>query len=115
MKQVQLQLYPPEWPLWHGDIEKHWSSPGVFIVNFEKMPHLFLVFDCWIRGSIAGWVYQQISNCRQLKNAKHASAGTNYAILTKRVKVQHEKKSVKSMEIVGFGQTSTKFIEIFVP
>ena len=36
---------------------------------------------------------------------KHVSTGTNYAILTKRVKVQHEKKPVlnlKGMQIVGF-------------
>ena len=36
---------------------------------------------------------------------KHANTGTNYAILTKPVKVQHEKKRVsnlKSMQIVGF-------------
>ena len=55
---------------------------------------------------------------RQVKIMKHVSKGTNYAILTKQVKVQHEKKPVsnlKSMEIVGFEQTSTKFIQIFVP
>ena len=49
---------------------------------------------------------------------KHASTGTNYAILNKRAKVQHEKKPVsnlKSMQIVGFEQTFMKFIEIFVP
>ena len=37
--------------------------------------------------------------------------GTNY-------KIQHEKKTVlnlKSMPIVGFEQTFTKFTEIFVP
>ena len=42
---------------------------------------------------------------------------TNYAILTKLVKVLHKKKPVsnlKSMQIVGFEQTSRKFIEIFV-
>ena len=47
---------------------------------------------------------------------KHARTDTNYAILTKRVKLQHEKKPVsnlKSMPIVGFEQTSKKFIEIF--
>ena len=43
---------------------------------------------------------------------KHASLGTNYAILTKQVKVQHEKKpdsNFKSMQIVCFDQISTKF------
>ena len=38
-------------------------------------------------------------------------------MLTKRVKEQYEKQLVsnlKSMQIVGFEQTSTKFIEIFV-
>ena len=49
---------------------------------------------------------------------RHASTGTNYTILTKRVKVQLEKKPVsnlKRMQILGFEQTSTKFVEIFVP
>ena len=48
---------------------------------------------------------------------EHASTGTNYAILTKQVKVQHEKKPVsnlKSIHTVGFEQISKKFIEIFV-
>ena len=39
---------------------------------------------------------------------KHASTGTNYAILTKQVKGQHVKKPVlnlKSMQIVGFEHT----------
>ena len=43
---------------------------------------------------------------------------TNYAILTKWVKKQHEKKHIsnlKSMKIVSFEQTSTKFNEIFFP
>ena len=63
-------------------------------------------------------VYQQRLKYRQVKIMKHVSKGTNYAILTKQVKVQHEKQPVsnlKSMEIVGFEQTSTKFIQIFVP
>ena len=48
---------------------------------------------------------------------KHAKPYANYAILTKRVKLQHEKKPVsnlKSMQRVDFEQTFTKFIEIFV-
>ena len=56
-------------------------------------------------------------NYRQLKIMKYVSTGTNYTMLTKRVKVQDEKKPVsnlKSMQIVGFEQTPTKFIEIFV-
>ena len=55
---------------------------------------------------------------RDYEITKHASRGTNHAILTKWVKVQHEKKLVlnlKSMQIVGFEKTFTKFIEIFVP
>ena len=38
-------------------------------------------------GKCFGCVYQQKSNYRQVKITKHASTGTNYAILTKRVKV----------------------------
>ena len=48
---------------------------------------------------------------------KHARAGANYVILTKRIKLQHEKNLasyLKSMQNVGFEQTSMKFIEIFV-
>ena len=52
------------------------------------------------------------------KKTLHVSlAATNYAILTKHVKVKQEKKLVsnlKSMHIVGFEKTSTKFIKIFV-
>ena len=42
----------------------------------------------------------------------------NCAILTTQVKLQNEKKPVsnlKSVQSVGFGQTFTEFIEIFVP
>ena len=42
----------------------------------------------------------------------------NYAILTKRIKQQHEKKPVSnllSMQSVGFEETFIKFIEILVP
>ena len=49
---------------------------------------------------------------------KHATTGTNYAILTMRVKVQYEKKPVsnlRSIQSVVFEQTCTNFIEIFVP
>ena len=46
------------------------------------------------------------------KIMKHTRTDTNYAILTKRIKLQHEKKpksNLKSMQSVGFQQTSTKF------
>ena len=49
---------------------------------------------------------------------KHARTEANYLILTKRVKLKHEKKPVsnlKSIVSVGFEQTFTKFIEIFTP
>ena len=48
---------------------------------------------------------------------KHANTGRNYAILTKLVKVEHEKKpelNLKSMQIVGFQQASTKFLRFSV-
>ena len=41
----------------------------------------------------------------------------NYAILTKQLKLQHEKKPVSSlisMQSVGFEQTFMKFVEIFI-
>ena len=93
LKQIQVQLHPPERPHWHGDIKKHWRSYGVFIVNFEKIPQLFLVLHCWIWESVASCIYQQRSKKRQEKITKHASTGTNYAILTKLVKVQLKKKT----------------------
>ena len=49
---------------------------------------------------------------------KHTRTDVNYAILTKQVKQQHEKKPVsnlKCMQKVGFKQTFTKFSEIFIP
>ena len=49
---------------------------------------------------------------------KHARTDTNYPILIKLVKRQQQKTPVlnlKSIESVGFEQTFTKFIEIFVP
>ena len=48
---------------------------------------------------------------------EHAKTGANYVILTKRIKLQHEKNAAsyfKSMQNVGCEQTSAKFIEIFV-
>ena len=47
---------------------------------------------------------------------KHARTDANYPILTKRPKLQYEKKPVpnlKSIESGGFEQKFTKFIEIF--
>ena len=73
----------------------------------------FRSISCRIWGSVAGCVYQQRSKYWQVKIKKHASTGTNYVILTKRVKEQHEKKTVsnlKSMHSVVFEQTSTKFL-----
>ena len=49
---------------------------------------------------------------------KHARIDANHAILTKRVKLQREKKPVSnliSMQSIGFEQTFIKFIEIFDP
>ena len=49
---------------------------------------------------------------------KNAKADANYAILTKWVKLQHEKKPVSNLlstQSVGFEQTFMKFTEIFVP
>ena len=48
---------------------------------------------------------------------EHARADANYAILTKQVKLQYEKKPVShllSIRNVGFEQTFMKFTEIFV-
>ena len=48
---------------------------------------------------------------------KHARTDANDAMLTKRVKLQHEKKPVSnllSMQNVGFEQRFMKFMEIFI-
>ena len=87
----------PERPHWHEDVKKHWRCSGVTIVNFEMIPHFFLVFHYWISGSVAGWVYQQRSKYRQVKIMKHARTDTNYDILTKQVKQQYEKKPVSNL------------------
>ena len=47
----------------------------------------------------------------------HARTDANYATLTKRVELQHEKKPVMnliSMQSVGFEQTFMKFTEIMI-
>ena len=44
---------------------------------------------------------------------KHTRTDANYAILTKQVKLQHEKKpalELKSVQCVGFAEKLTKFI-----
>ena len=49
---------------------------------------------------------------------KHTRTDANYPMIIKPVKPQHNKKPVlnlKSIESVGFVQTFTKPIEIFVP
>ena len=47
---------------------------------------------------------------------KQAKTGANYVILTKWIKLQEINPAsyLKSMQNVGFEQTFTKFIEIFV-
>ena len=113
MKLTQEQPYPAERPHLHGGIKKNWRSSGVFIVNFEKITLLFLVFHCWIWESVAGCFYQKRSKYRQVTFAKDVTTGKKYAILTKWVKVQHEKESilnVKCMQIVGLEQIYEKFI-----
>ena len=68
-------------------------------------------------GGVTGWDYQQILKYRQVKIMKYARTGANYVILTKQIKLQHEKNPasyLKSMQNVGFEQTSMTFIEIFV-
>ena len=48
---------------------------------------------------------------------KHARTDANYAILTKRVKLQQNKpgSNLLSIQSVGLEQTFMKFVEIFVP
>ena len=90
LKQIHVQLWPPERPHWDGDIKNDRPFSGVFNVDFEKIPYLFLVFHCWIWGSVAGCIYQQKSKYRQVKITKNARTCKNYAILTKPAKVLKE-------------------------
>ena len=87
------------------------SLCGASIVNFERIPHFFLVFHSWILGSVASWVYQQRSKYRQRKIMKHAKPDTNYAILIKGVKLQHENKPELNLnERVRFERTITNLL-----
>ena len=61
---------------WHENIKIHWWRSDTFIVNFELILFLFLVFHSWIWESVAGWVYQRQSNAKDLNIMKHASAGS---------------------------------------
>ena len=108
----------PERLYWHEGIKKHWRSSGVSAINFEKIPHILLVFHSRNYGSVAGWVYQHRSKYRKVEIMKHARIDENQAILIKRVKIQNEKKpelNLLSMQSVGFQKTFIKFIENFVP
>ena len=61
---------------WHENIQKHRWRSDVFIVNFEQIPYLFLVFHSWIWESVAGWVYHRQSKSREVNIVKHARADT---------------------------------------
>ena len=118
LKQIYVQMYPTERPQWHGEIKKNWRFSPVFIANFDKIPHFLFIISLLNLGKCCWLLLPAVIKVQTKKITKHASTGTNYAILTKRVKVQLEKKPVsnlKSMQTAGFQQTSTKFIEIFVP
>ena len=86
LKQIHTHLYLPEGPHWHGDIKKHWHSSGVFIVNFDKIQHLFLVFHCWILGG----------------GGRHCQL---HLPVSKPIYIKF-----KSIQSVGFEETSTNFI-----
>ena len=63
-------------PHWHENINNQWWRSDVFIVNFEQIPHLFLVFLSWIWENVADWVYRRRSKGRDTNIIKHAKAGT---------------------------------------
>ena len=100
----------PEQPHWHEAIKRHWCHSGVSIVNFQKIPYLFLAFHLWIPGSVANWVYQQRSKYRQVENMKHARTDVNYIIsMRKQVKLQHEKKPVSNLKVCWVWTLSKHF------
>ena len=82
-------------------LKRFHSFAQYFIVAFGE--------SCWL-GLPAGIKVQKV------KVMKQAKTGANYVILTKWIKLQEINPAsyLKSMQNVGFEQTSTKFIEIFV-
>ena len=105
LKEIQVQLYLPEQSQWHGDFKKHWCSSGVFIVNFEIIPHLSI--SLLNLGNCCKLCYQQRSKYRQVKITKHTSTCTIYAIFTgSNYNMRRNLYQIlKIMQIVGFEQT----------
>ena len=96
-------------------IKKHWCSSSLLTL---KRFHTFFSISLLNLGKCCQLDLLAEIKVQTSKNYKTCKHITNYVILTKWVKVQHGKKSVpnlKSKQIVGFEQTSMKFIEIFVP
>ena len=94
----------PEEPHWHEDIKKHWHCSGISVVNFEKIPYIFLIFHSWIL-EVLPLGFTSKDRCKLYH-------------INQKGQLQHEKKCVfnlKSMQSVGFEQTFTKFIDIFIP
>ena len=56
-------------------------------------------FHTFFQHVTVGWVYQQRPKYRQVKIAKHARTGANHIILTKRIKLQLEKKLVSNFKV----------------
>ena len=118
LEQCVKSVQSSKWPHWHENIKKHWWRSDVFIVNFEQIPHLFLVFHCWIWESVAGWVYRRPrSKGRGVKIMKHARAGTKLCNINQTSQTTTWKKPVSNLNSIqseGFEQISIKCIEIFV-
>ena len=69
LQKIQLQLYPPEQPHWHEDITKTF----LFLWCLWRFKRLFLVFHCWILGSVANCLPTEIKvkTNRNYKTCKH--------------------------------------------
>ena len=118
LKQIHVQMYPPERPQWHGDIKKHWRFSPVFIANFDKIPHFLFIISllnlgkcCWLLlpAVIKVQTNKNYETCKQrykLCNINETGQSTTW---------KETRIVLKCMQTVGFQQTSTKFIEIFVP
>ena len=79
LKQIQVQLHPPEQPHCHGE-NKNIDIPLVSPLLTLKRFHTFSQYFIAEFGSVTGCVYQQRSKHKQVTITKHTRTGTNYKL-----------------------------------
>ena len=83
--------------------------PVAFIVNFDKIQHLFLVIHCWIWGSAARCIHHY-ETCMH----KYKLCHINHNQIRQSTTWKKPVSNLKSMQSVGSEQTYSKYFEIFV-